>query len=80
MTEGSLMFGDDRHCITVTAQRDQAAVMPMVIWRRLKQGFFFRISFSAAEIDDTVKCNDPSRTEHWPLTLAFTLTLGQAAS
>lgn len=80
MTESALMFGDDRYCITVTAQREQAAVIPMIMWRRLRQGFFFRVSFSAGEIDDTVKGSDPSRAEHWPLTLAFSLTLEKTAA
>jgi hypothetical protein len=79
MTEGSLMFGDDRHTVTVAASREQAAIVPMVIWRRLRDSFFFRISFSAAEIDDTVKIGEPSRAAHWPLTAAFSLTLGAAA-
>jgi hypothetical protein len=79
MTEGELLFGDDRHSVAVAVPREQAAIVPMVIWRRLRHSFFFRISFSAAEIDDTVKPAEPSRAERWPLTVAFSLTLGQAA-
>lgn len=79
MSEGVLQFGDDRQIITVTAPREQAAVVPMVIWRRLRESFFFRLSFSAAEIDDTVKVGDASRTEQWPLTAAFSLNFDAAA-
>lgn len=79
MTEDMLSFGDRRRSVTVTALREQAAIVPMVQWRRLKQGFFFRIAFSAGEIDDTVKNSDPSRAEHWPLTVGFSLSLSAAA-
>lgn len=79
MTENVVTFGDDRTLITITACREQSAVVPMVIWRRLRDSFFFRLSFSAAEIDDTVRIAEPSRTEHWPLTAAFSITLGAAA-
>ncbi len=79
MTEDVLRFGDDEHGVTVSALREQAAVVPLVIWRRLREGFIFRIAFSAGEIDDTVTTNEPSRAEHWPLTLAFSVTLDAAA-
>jgi len=79
MTEDILTFGDRRRSVTITALREQAAVVPMVQWRRLKQGFFLRVAFSAGEIDDTVKSSDPSRAEHWPLTVGFSLTLSAAA-
>jgi len=45
----------------------------------LRESFFFRLSFSAAEIDDTVKVGDASRTEQWPLTAAFSLNFDAAA-
>lgn len=76
MTEDVLMFGDDRRVVTIRAQREQASVVPMVVWRHLRQGCFFRIAFSAAEIDDTAKSTDETRSESWPLTLAFSVTLG----
>lgn len=79
MTEGVMSFGDGRRRIVVGALHEQTAAVPMVMWRRLKQGFFFRIAFSAGEIDDTVRTGDPSRTEHWPLTLGFSLSLDAAA-
>ena len=79
MTEDRLSFGDRRRSVTVTALREQAAVVPMVVWRRLKDGFFFRVAFSAGEIDDTVKNSDPSRAEHWPLNVGFSLSLSAAA-
>jgi glycosyl hydrolase family 57 len=79
MTEDRLSFGDRRRSVTVTALREQAAIVPMVVWRRLKDGFFFRVAFSAGEIDDTVKTSDPSRAEHWPLTVGLSLTLSAAA-
>jgi hypothetical protein len=79
MTEDTLAFGDDQRSVTIAALREQSAVVPMVIWRRLREGFFFRIAFSAGEIDDTVKNHEPSRAEHWPMTLAFSVTLDAAA-
>jgi len=80
MTEGVLSFGDDEHRVTVTARREQAAVVPMVIWRHLRRTFFLRVSFSAGEVDDTSRNSEPSRAELWPLTLAFGLTLEKAAA
>jgi hypothetical protein len=79
MTESVLMFGDDQRSVTVTALREQTAVVPMLIWRRLRESFFFSVAFSAGEIDDTVNKSESSRAEHWPLTVAFSLTLGAAA-
>jgi Glycosyl hydrolase family 57 len=79
MTEDVISFGDARRRVTVTALREQTAAVPMAVWRRLRQGFFFRIAFSAGEIDDTIKVGDPSRAGHWPMTIGFSLTLDAAA-
>lgn len=78
MTEDVLTFGDDKRVVTIRAQREQSAIVPMIVWRHLRQGFFFRVAFSAAEIDDTAKSGDAARNETWPQTLAFSLTLGNA--
>ncbi len=79
MTEDVIRFGDARRRVAIAALREQTAAVPMVVWRRLKHGFFFRIAFSAGEIDDTVKTGDPSRAEHWPMTIGFSMTLDAAA-
>jgi Glycosyl hydrolase family 57 len=79
MTEDAISFGDARRHVTIAVAREQTAAVPMVVWRRLKQGFFFRIAFSAGEIDDTIKVGDPSRAEHWPMAIGFSLTLDAAA-
>ena len=80
MTESLWMIGDHRHRITITADREQAAIIPMVVWRRLRDSFFFRTVFSAGEFDDTLKPEDPSRTGRGPLCVAFSLTIDAIAA
>jgi hypothetical protein len=76
MTEGLLRFGDDQREVAITVLRDSSAVVPMIIWRPLPEGYFFRVSFSAGEIDDTLKPDDSSRAARGAITLGFSLTLG----
>ena len=78
MTEGSLLFGDDRHCVTIDVLRDAAAVVPMIALRQVGAHYFFRVCFTAGEIDDTVRNNDASRADTWPLKVGFSITLGPA--
>jgi hypothetical protein len=77
MTENTLSFGDDRRVVTVAAWRQAAAVVPMAAWRHLGNDYFFRIYFSAAEMDDTVVPSEESRTATWPLAVAFSITLSR---
>jgi hypothetical protein len=76
MTESTLSFGDDRRVVTVVAWRQGAAVVPMAAWRQLGDNYFFRICFSAGEMDDTAVPSEESRAATWPLAVAFSITLG----
>ena len=55
MTAGRFWLGDHRRRVVVTLDRAAAALVPMVAWHRIGDRYFFRLSLSALEIDDTVK-------------------------
>ena len=58
MTEGWLEFGDDRTGLRVESNRSELAVIGLVTYREAGGKFFYRISFSAGELDETQKARD----------------------
>jgi hypothetical protein len=75
MTDGELSLGDEERTVKVQTRPDQACVVAQVTFIPLVGSFFYRASFSAAELDET--CRNRPR-EDFPRTLAFTLTAGQS--
>ncbi len=75
MTDGELSLGDEERTVKVQTHPDQACVVAQVTFIPVVGSFFYRASFSAAELDET--CRNRPR-EDFPRTLAFTLTAGQS--
>ena len=79
MTEGRFWLGDHRRQIRLSVARGTAALVPMVVLHRVGDHYFFRVSLSAAEIDDTVKAGAEGRTEGWGLRVDCSITLEDAS-
>ncbi|MGA6988206.1 MAG: hypothetical protein WBZ01_19255 [Terriglobales bacterium] len=75
MTNGELSMGDNERTIKVQTRLDQACVVAQVTYIPVIGSFFYRASFSAAELDET--CRNRRRLD-FPRTLAFTVTAGRS--
>ncbi len=75
MTNGELSMGDNERTIRVQTRLDQACVVAQVTYIPVMGSFFYRVSFSAAELDET--CRNRPRLD-FPRTLAFTVTAGRS--
>jgi hypothetical protein len=74
MTDGELSLGDEERTVKVQTHPDQACVVAQVTFIPVVGSFFYRASFSAAELDET--CRNRPRVD-FPRTLTFTVTAGQ---
>ncbi len=70
MTNGEFSLGDDERMIKMQTYLDQACVVAQITFIPVAGSFFYRASFSAAELDETSR-NRP-RVD-FPRTLAFTV-------
>jgi len=78
MTDGVLKMGDRKRAIVLQTPLDQACVVAQITYVPVQGSFFYRASFSAAELDDT--CREGSRTD-FPRTFEFELCPeGEAAT
>lgn len=68
MTDGVLKMGDRERAIVLQTPLDQACVVAQITYVSVQGSFFYRASFSAAELDDT--CREGSRTD-FPRTFEF---------
>src|ERR1700686_1922425 len=75
MTDGEFSLGDEQRTVKVQTQPDQACVVAQVTFIPVAGSFFYRASFSAAELDET--CRNRPRVD-FPRSLAFTVTAGQS--
>jgi hypothetical protein len=75
MTNGELSLGDEERTVKVQTHLDQACVVAQVTFIPVVGSLFYRVSFSAAELDET--CRNRPRVD-FPRTLAFTVTAGQS--
>jgi len=75
MTNGELSLGDEERTVKVQTHPDQACVVAQVTFIPVVGSFFYRASFSAAELDET--CRNRPRVD-FPRTLTFTVTAGQS--
>lgn len=71
MTDGVLKMGDRERVIVIQTPLDQACVVAQITYVPVQGSFFYRASFSAAELDDT--CRDRPRVD-FPRILEFTVT------
>ena len=77
MTEGRFWFGDHRRRVALTLERSEAALVPLVSFHRVGDRYFFRVSLSAAEIDDTVKAGGDAP---WRLRVRCSIALENASA
>jgi hypothetical protein len=75
MTNGELSLGDAERVVKVRTDLAQACVVAQITFLPVANTYFYRASFSAAELDDT--CRDRRRTD-FPRTLAFTISAEQS--
>jgi hypothetical protein len=54
-TEGSFIVGDKFKSITFLCTMSQAALIPSVVYKEMDETYFFRLNFSAREMDETIK-------------------------
>ncbi len=73
MTEGGLKMGDRERAIVIRTPLDQACVVAQMTYVPVPGSFFYRASFSAAELDDT--CRERPRLD-FPRRLEFTICAG----
>jgi hypothetical protein len=71
MTDGVLKIGDRDRALVLETPLDQACVVAQITYVPVQGSFFYRASFSAAELDDT--CRDRPRAD-FPRILEFTIT------
>jgi Glycosyl hydrolase family 57 len=71
MTGGVLRMGDHERTAVVQTPLDQACVVAQMTYLPVQGSFFYRASFSAAELDDT--CRDSPRVD-FPRILEFTIS------
>lgn len=57
LTEGWVMLGDASRCLQVSINQNLAALIGLVRYQEIDGSYFFRLAFSASELDDTVKEN-----------------------
>jgi hypothetical protein len=77
MTGGELSLGDGERTVKVQTHPDQACVVAQVTFIPVVGSFFYRASFSAAELDET--CRNRPRVD-FPRILAFGITAESASS
>ena len=70
MTNGMLKMGDRERAIVIQTPLDQASVVAQITYVPVPGSFFYRASFSAAELDDT--CREGSRND-FPRTFEIAL-------
>jgi hypothetical protein len=71
MTKGQFALGDHARRVQVQTRMDEAAVVAQVTFVPLADSYFYRMSFSAAELDETCRNRRPV---DFPRSLAFTIT------
>ena len=77
LTNGEMRIGDKKRSVVVRTSLAQACVVAQITYKPLPGTFFYRASFSAAELDET--CREGSRTD-FPRTFEFDITGAAAAS
>lgn len=70
MTKGMLKMGGRDRAVVIETPLDQASVVAQITYVPVEGSFFYRASFSAAELDDT--CREDARTD-FPRTFEFAL-------
>ncbi|MBP0030409.1 hypothetical protein [Roseofilum sp. Guam] len=55
ITEGKVILGDSSHQIQVSINKSEAALLGMVTAQLIGESYFFRLAFSAREVDETAK-------------------------
>jgi hypothetical protein len=76
ITEGSIELGDRTRVIRIAVDKTASALVGMVTYQSIRDSYFCRLTFSAAEVDETRRPTPGDRTE--PLVCRFRITAGPA--
>jgi hypothetical protein len=60
-TEGIFIVGDKNKKLTFTCDMSVSALIPSIIYREMEYTYFFRLHYSAREIDETLNAPNPSK-------------------
>ncbi len=71
-TTGLFEFGDDKKHVWVKTNMDELAALPMLMYRKTKESYLFRVMYSLAEFDDTVAVRGNDPLQH----LKFSIEIG----
>ena len=55
VTSGQILLGDENRGIRVTVEKSSSALVGFITFQKVRDSYFFRLSFSAREMDDTSK-------------------------
>ena len=72
ITEGIVELGDQRRALRIVVDKASAALVGMMTYQTVRNSYFCRLTFSAAEIDETRR--PPSDDRAAPLTCRFVLS------
>ena len=71
VTEGRIELGDSRRALAVDVDKTSAALVAMVTYQPIRDTYFCRVSFSAAEVDETRRATPLEQ----PLVARFAITV-----
>lgn len=72
ITDGRVELGDGARTLAIEVDKASAALVGMITYQPVRDSYFCRLSFSAAEMDDTRRGAPADRDE--PLTCRFVIT------
>jgi len=61
LTDGLVEIGDGDHGLRITVDQSSAAMLGLITYYEVGKRFFYRLSFSAGEVDDTSKIENNNR-------------------
>ncbi len=74
-TNQCILIGDEKRQIALSFQKADAALMAMIHYDTVKDGYFARLLLSASEIDDTRKSEKIDPLEEMPLIFSYSVDL-----
>tara|TARA_B100001250_G_C19807738_1_gene794182 strand:- start:1215 stop:3110 length:1896 start_codon:yes stop_codon:yes gene_type:complete len=60
-TQGQILIGDKDKSLIINCDMAQSALIPAVVYKEIDDKFFFRIRYSAREMDETIKNNSVNK-------------------
>jgi len=73
-TEGVMMIGDKTKVIKFKHSPKQAAIIPQIVYLPSENNYFFRLQYSAQELDETFVESNQKQTQHFNCYLNMAIT------